>query len=55
LPAYQPLLFEPTAAPEPEEVKQVLNGDPVFGYVEKGHRRGENVYAALSQTNSGSI
>jgi uncharacterized protein len=38
---------------ELQEVKEVLNGNPIFRYVEKGHRRGENVYAALGQTDAG--
>ncbi|MDI6808213.1 MAG: BrnT family toxin [Candidatus Eisenbacteria bacterium] len=36
-----------------EEVREVLNGSPRFRYVEKGHRPGENVYAALGRTGPG--
>lgn len=36
-----------------EEVKEVLSRQPHFRFVEKGHREGENVYAALGQTLSG--
>lgn len=36
-----------------EEVHQVLQGPAMFRYVEKGHRRGEDVYAALGQTAAG--
>lgn len=35
------------------EVKEVFNNSPVFRLVEKGHRKGENLYAALGQTNEG--
>jgi uncharacterized protein len=35
------------------EVKEVLDRKPYFRLVEKGHREGENVYAAMGQTNSG--
>jgi len=34
----------------PEEVCQVLQSQGMFRFVEKGHRRGENVYAALGGT-----
>ena len=34
------------------EVGQVLR-QAAFRFVEKGHRRGENVYAALGQTDAG--
>jgi uncharacterized DUF497 family protein len=37
-----------------EEVRQVLHNPVVeFRFGEKGHRRGENVYVALSQTDAG--
>jgi uncharacterized DUF497 family protein len=36
-----------------DEVRQVLNGFPKFRFVEKGHRAGENVYAAGGETESG--
>ena len=36
-----------------QEVIEVLKKRPKFRFVEKGHRKGENVYAALGQTNSG--
>jgi len=31
------------------EVIEVLENKPKFRFVEKGHRKGENVYAALGQ------
>lgn len=37
----------------PEEVEQVLFGDPVVRKVQKGHRKGEDLYAALGQSGSG--
>ena len=36
-----------------EEVREVLNGSSHFRFVEKGHRRGENVYSAMGQTSAG--
>lgn len=36
-----------------EEVRQVLAKLPRFRFVEKGHRRGENVYSAVGQTDGG--
>ncbi|MDI6447733.1 BrnT family toxin [Anaerobaca lacustris] len=36
-----------------EEVRQILRGHASFRFVEKGHRRGENVYAALGRTEAG--
>lgn len=36
-----------------EEVRQVLDGRPWFRFVETGHRKGENLYAALGQTEAG--
>lgn len=35
-----------------DEVREILRGPSHFRFVEKGHRRGENVYA-LGQTSSG--
>lgn len=35
------------------EVIELLENDPKFRFVEKGHRKGENVYAAFGQTNAG--
>lgn len=35
------------------EVVEVFEGNPFFRFVEKGHRKGENVYAALGQTVGG--
>ena len=32
------------------EVIEILENKPKFRFVEKGHRKGENVYAALGQT-----
>jgi uncharacterized DUF497 family protein len=37
----------------PDEVKEVFAGRPQFRRVEKGHRPGENVYAAFGQTDDG--
>ncbi len=36
-----------------DEVKEVLNSKPRFRFVEKGHRKGENVYAAMGQIQAG--
>jgi uncharacterized DUF497 family protein len=36
-----------------EEVRQVLMSSKHFRFVEKGHRTGESVYAALGQTDGG--
>lgn len=38
---------------EIDEVEEVLNGKPKFHFVEKGERRGEDVYQALGQTDEG--
>lgn len=38
---------------EPEEIVEVLQSKPSFRYVEKGHRKGEDVYSAMGQTGSG--
>lgn len=38
---------------EAEDVREILEGRPLFRFVEKGHRKGENVYAALGQTEAG--
>ena len=35
------------------EVREVFNGKPLFRFVEKGHRSGENVYLAMGQTEAG--
>ena len=35
------------------EVREVLVNNPHFRFVEKGDRSGENVYAAIGQTDSG--
>lgn len=35
------------------EVREVLGSSRHFRFVEKGHRRGENVYSALGQTGAG--
>ena len=32
-----------------QEVREVLDNDPHFRFVEKGHRSGENVYAAMDK------
>jgi uncharacterized DUF497 family protein len=36
-----------------EQVAEVFVNNPRFRFVEKGHRSGENVYAALGQTDAG--
>ena len=33
-----------------EEVEEVFSNRPRFRYVERGHRRGEDVYAAIGRT-----
>ena len=35
------------------EVREVLTNKPWFRFVEKGHRSGENVYAAMGQSDGG--
>ncbi len=35
------------------EIREVFAHRPQFRFVEKGHRRSENVYAALGQTKAG--
>jgi uncharacterized DUF497 family protein len=36
-----------------EEVREVFASSPSFRFVEKGHRRGEDVYSAMGQTQAG--
>ena len=36
-----------------EEVEQALNNKPKFRFVEKGERKGEDLYMALGRTDSG--
>ncbi len=36
-----------------EEVEDVFFNRPIFRFVEKGHRKGDNVYAALGQSDAG--
>ena len=36
-----------------DEVEEVFFNDPQYRFVEKGYRQGENVYAALGQTDAG--
>jgi uncharacterized protein len=36
-----------------EEVREIFLNNPRFRFVEKGHRKDENVYAALGQTEAG--
>ncbi|MEK6302219.1 MAG: BrnT family toxin [Acidobacteriota bacterium] len=38
---------------EPDEVEQVLNSKPKIRFVEKGERKGEDVYVALGRTDAG--
>ena len=35
------------------EAEEVLFGDPYIRFVEKGHRKGEDLYAAYGQTEEG--
>lgn len=35
------------------EVEEIFDSSPYFRFVEKGYREGENVYAALGQTDGG--
>jgi uncharacterized DUF497 family protein len=35
------------------EIREVLRTSSHFRFVEKGHRHGENVYAAMGQTSAG--
>lgn len=37
----------------PEEVEEALNNKPKIRFVEKGERKGEDVYLALGQTDAG--
>jgi uncharacterized DUF497 family protein len=34
------------------EVREILSASSHFRFIEKGHQRGENVYAALGQTSA---
>ena len=36
-----------------QEVREVFGHPPLFRFVEKGHRSGEHVYAALGRTDAG--
>jgi uncharacterized DUF497 family protein len=36
-----------------EEIREILSGSRYFRFVEKGHRKGENVYSAMGQTGAG--
>ena len=36
-----------------DEVREILTHDPHFQFVEKGHRRGEDVYSAMGQSARG--
>ena len=38
---------------EPEEVEEVFNNQPKIRFVEKGERKGEDVYLALGRTDAG--
>ena len=38
---------------DPEEVEEALDNQPKIRFVEKGERKGEDVYMALGQTNAG--
>ncbi|MGH7492516.1 MAG: BrnT family toxin [bacterium] len=40
---------------ERAEVKEILTSRPRFQFVEKGHREGEDVYAALGRTEAGRL
>ena len=45
--------FEREHSVEKSEVWELLQSKPKFRFVEKGHREGENVYAALGRTDAG--
>jgi uncharacterized protein len=36
-----------------QEVREVLTNNPHFRFIEKGHRLGENVYAAMGKSDDG--
>ncbi|HSK74711.1 MAG TPA: BrnT family toxin, partial [Pyrinomonadaceae bacterium] len=38
---------------EGEEVREIFLNKPKFLFIEKGHRKGENVYAAFGKTDAG--
>jgi uncharacterized DUF497 family protein len=38
---------------DPDEVEEVFRGRPKFRFVEKGDRKGEDVYLALGRTDAG--
>jgi len=38
---------------ETEEVREIFLNNPKFRFIEKGHRKDENVYAAFGQTDAG--
>ncbi len=38
---------------QPEEVREIFRRQPKYRLVEKGHRRGENVYVAQGRTEAG--
>jgi len=38
---------------ETHEVEEIFNGRPKFRYIQKGRRRGEDVYLALGRTEAG--
>ena len=38
---------------ETEEVREIFLNNPKFRFIEKGHRKNENVYAAFGQTDVG--
>ena len=38
---------------DPDEVDELLIGQPLFRFIEESHRAGERVYAAFGQTQAG--
>ncbi len=38
---------------EPDEIEQVFNNKPKIRFIEKGERKGEDVYMALGRTDAG--
>ncbi len=38
---------------ETEEIREIILNNPRYRFVEKGHRKDENVYAAFGQTDAG--
>lgn len=37
----------------PEEAEEIFFNSPRFRFIERGHRKGDNIYSALGQTDAG--